>query len=697
MSRRQNNQLPNNLPQLQNLIKRDPESYKEEFSQQLRHFSSTLQVFELTPTEFNDNLDELIMFLAQVAKCYPDDLSEYPQTLIDLLRKHSTVLNTDMRLSFCRALILLRHKDLLEPAVLLQLCFDLLRCQDKALRKYLRDHIISDLKAVNVKNKDVRLNTTMQNFMFTMLKDSHKIAAKTSLDVMIELYRKNVWRDAKTVNVIATACFSEITKLMVTGVKFFLGNDEDEEDDESDDDDIPDIKDVRLANKFNKKTRKRQRFLDNVKKAHKKKKNKNKTESYNFSALHLIHDPQGFAEKCFKKMETLKEKFEVKLLYLDLVSRLIGTHQLILLNFYPYIARFLSPHQREVIHILQYTAHAAHELVPPDSIEPVVRAIVNNFVTERNSGEVMGIGLNAIREITKRCPLALDETLLRDLAEYKTYKDKAVMMASRSLIQLYRTIHPELLHKKDRGRPTEATAELLSTGLKYGEGDAKDYVPGAEALEADKTVEGSVHSSDDESDWEEGNHTSDEEEAENIQNSNDKENGENEEGSKTKDFLTVEEKEEKAKLVTGSRILSDAEFKKIENAQLKKQVQAFRKGKKGKKRSIREVIEDEDTETISGTHREELVNLANIEMVHKKRRHDKEARLATVLEGREGREKFGSRKGKMNEHASTSNKQKAKNKNFSMVKNKLRAKAKKSFVQKQRDLKKSMLRSRKYK
>ena len=87
MSKRQNNQLPNNLPQLQNLIKRDPESYKEEFLQQLRHFASTLQVFELTPTEFNENLDELIMFLAQVAKCYPDDLSEYPQTLIDLLRK----------------------------------------------------------------------------------------------------------------------------------------------------------------------------------------------------------------------------------------------------------------------------------------------------------------------------------------------------------------------------------------------------------------------------------------------------------------------------------------------------------------------------------------------------------------------------------------------------------------------------------
>ena len=97
MSKRQNNQLPNNLPQLQNLIKRDPESYREEFSQQLRHFSSTLQVFELTPTEFNENLHELIMFLAQVAKCYPDDLANYPQTLIDLLRK---VRNLTSKLEF---------------------------------------------------------------------------------------------------------------------------------------------------------------------------------------------------------------------------------------------------------------------------------------------------------------------------------------------------------------------------------------------------------------------------------------------------------------------------------------------------------------------------------------------------------------------------------------------------------------------
>jgi len=96
MSGRQSNQLPNNLPQLQNLIKRDAESYKEEFQQQFLHFQSTLAVFELTPDQFNDSLDELIMFLAQVSKCYQEELSTFPTSLVSLLERHSTVLHPSM-------------------------------------------------------------------------------------------------------------------------------------------------------------------------------------------------------------------------------------------------------------------------------------------------------------------------------------------------------------------------------------------------------------------------------------------------------------------------------------------------------------------------------------------------------------------------------------------------------------------------
>ena len=76
-------------------------------------------------------------------------------------------------------------------------------------------------------------------------------------------------------------------------------------------------------------------------------------------------------------------------------------------------------------------------MVPPDCLEPVLKAIINNFVTERNSSEVMAVGLNAADRyvpgileslsrfsphlLIARCPLVMTEDLLRDLVEYETY------------------------------------------------------------------------------------------------------------------------------------------------------------------------------------------------------------------------------------------------------------------------------------
>lgn len=74
---------------------------------------------------------------------------------------------------------------------------------------------------MNAKQKDMKLNSTLQNFMYTMLRDTNPKAAKMSVDIMIELYRKQVWNDAKTVNVIANVgCFSKFTKVLVASLKF---------------------------------------------------------------------------------------------------------------------------------------------------------------------------------------------------------------------------------------------------------------------------------------------------------------------------------------------------------------------------------------------------------------------------------------------------------------------------------------------
>ncbi|XP_074650192.1 uncharacterized protein LOC141905265, partial [Tubulanus polymorphus] len=507
--------------------------------------------------------------------------------------------------------------------------------------------------------------------------DTNAIAAKQSLDVMIELYRRNVWKDPKTVNVISTACFSKITKLLVASIQFFIGQEEEggADSDNSDDEDEKTATELKLQHRVGKKSRKRQKRLDRALNALKKHKKKQKKEVFDNTALHHLHDPQDFAERMFRQLENTNERFEVKLMMINFVSRLIGVHQLFLLNFYPFIQRFLQPHQREVTKLLQYAAQSSHELVPPDTIESIVMTIANNFITERNSGEVMAVGLNAVREICARCPLAMNTDLLRDLAEYKTHRDKSVIMAARSLIQLFRKTNPELLHKRDRGKPTDASREVEVS--EYAASTAKDFIPGAETLQTPDEVE-----ENEEDGWES---CEDENEDDSdgswvdVVHSSDEELEENEEVEK----LTKEERIERAKVVSAGRILSQDEFEKLRILQIQKETSAT--SGKGKKRKLDESID-----------RGEFVKLDDIELVHKKKSHDKDSRLETVIAGRNDRQQYAYKVQRMNEHASTTNSEKRKSKPFMMVKHKVLRKQKRSFRDKQLALKHTLLKKLKH-
>ncbi|XP_043369975.1 protein SDA1 homolog isoform X2 [Dermochelys coriacea] len=698
MSGRNNNKLPSNLPQLQNLIKRDPPAYTEEFLQQYRHYQSNVEIFKLQPDKPSKELAELVIFLAQVGHCYPEYLVDFPQQMKELLSYNHTVLDADLRMTFCKALILLRNKNLINPTSLLELFFELLRCHDKLLRKVsckirigfisltLYTHIVTDIKNINAKHKNNKVNTALQNFMYTMLRDSNPTAAKISLDVMIELYRRNIWNDAKTVNVITTACFSKVTKILVAGLKFFLGKNEDEkrESDSESEDEGPTARDLMVRYAIRKKTTKHKKKLEKAMKVLKKHKKKKKPEVFNFSAIHLIHDPQDFAEKLLKQLETSKERFEVKMMLMDLISRLVGIHELFLFNFYPFVQRFMQPHQREVTKILLFAAQASHQLVPPEIIQSVLMTIANNFVTDKNSGEVMTVGMNAIKEITARCPLAMTEDLLQDLALYKSHKDKNVMMSARTLIHLFRSLNPQMLQKKFRGKPTEASSEARIH--EYGELDAKDYIPGAEILEVEnKEEEGGKHEEDgwqsaslseeeddEDGEWIDVHHSSDEEQKE---------------GEKIKS-MPVEEQKAKAAAVSTSRVLTQEDFQKIRLAQIAKELNSA-PGKAAKRKNI-EIDSDEE-------RRGELLSLRYIEHLHKKPKSDKETRLATAMAGKTDRNEFVKRKTKMNPFASSTNKEKKKQKNFMMMRysHNVRTKNKRSFREKQLALRDALLKKRK--
>nr|CAI5859104.1 unnamed protein product [Callosobruchus analis] len=713
MKRKNNNQLPENLPQLQNLIKRDPQSYHEEFMQQYQHLQNTIQVFYFSPQSPNKTLEDLVIFMAQIAHCYPKELESFPEQVVNILKKYNTILDNNTRMVLCKTLVLLRNKNLIGPTDILELFFNLLKCQDRALRKFLENHLITDIKNLNAKHKNNKLNTTLQNYMYMILGGDTK-AAKIALDIMIELYKKNIWNDARTVNVIAkVGCFSKNTKILVGSLKFFLGKDPEEESENSDSENEIDPKEVMMANKVNKKTRKREKQLTKAKKlAAKAYKKKSAAPSFNFSALHLIHDPQGMAEKLFQQLEMTNKRFEVKLMTLDVISRLIGLHNLFLFNFYPYIQRFLQPHQREVTRMLQFCAQASHEQLPPDVLEPILRKMADNFVTERNSSDVIAIGLNAMKEVCARCPLAMTEDLMRTLVDFKTHRERSVMMSARSLIQLFRNIRPEILHRKDRGKPTEAMDEIEP--LNYGKLEAKDYIPGAEVLlEEKKSRQDSESESGSESggEWIDVNASDDEtlgdleeEDSEGDSEDNDK-SGDKEEENIEKDKSAPDgnkksqedENNEQNKGTSDKETLNNAKIpkakkKEVDLKQKKDLAHKVTKQMQSTNRGLKRKVEEKPIARSS-----ELVKLSDIENIYKKRKHDKQARIDSVRKGQVDREKFGYKDRRANEFCSKTNKEKKKKKNFQMMQHKARNKTKRSFKDKQIALRNHLLKLKKMK
>ena len=286
------------------------------------------------------------------------------------------------------------------------------------------------------------------------------------------------------------ASLADNDKVVMGGVQFFLGGDKEREEleDESSDEDAVELSRIKHQMAINKKSKKKRVKMmnDAVDKVKRKERKKKQLHMLNFSAFHLLHDPQGFAETLFQKhVQNSRSKLNLKqrLLVLQLVSRLVGLHKLTIISLYSYFIKYLTPRQPSVTSFLASLAQATHNLVPPDILEPLIQKIANEFVSEAVAAEVASTGLNAIREICVRQPLAMNDTLLQDLVMYRKSKDKGVMMAARGLLGLYREVAAEMLKKKDRGKDVQmGIRKGLREGKRFGEEPA-GRIEGLELLE----------------------------------------------------------------------------------------------------------------------------------------------------------------------------------------------------------------------
>ncbi|KAK9676244.1 hypothetical protein RND81_11G063900 [Saponaria officinalis] len=497
------------LQSLQSKMKCDPESYTAELDLIYRQFKSSLDLFrQQAALSFNSfsgvaadpsvakHLAERSLFLSHMLPHYPDRLADFPVLLADLLRSSAHSLPSSLRSHLTQGLILLVNRKKVDIGGTLALFMELQTLGDKTLKKLAYSHVVRFIQRMNKKHKDDAKNKPLQNVLFQMLQREEELIAKRALVTLCDLHRRKVWTDDRTVNAICMACFHPSSRIMIAALSFLLDyekiQDDDDSDESSSDDEDPthephvvlSREDVYKAHKkgTSKSKKKKKAKLERVVRSMKRQQrlDSEKTGPTYYSPLTRLKDAQGFAEKLFSRLQRCNERFEVKMMMLKVVARTIGLHQLILLSFYPFIQKYVQPHQRDITNLLAAAVQACHEMVPPDAVEPLFRQIINQFVHDRSRTEAIAVGLNVVRELCLRMPLLMTEDLLQDLVLYRKSHEKAVTSAARSLMTLFREVCPSLLVKKDRGRPTDPTARPKE----YGEVNVASNVPGAELLQS---------------------------------------------------------------------------------------------------------------------------------------------------------------------------------------------------------------------
>ncbi|GAA5892699.1 Sda1p [Sporobolomyces salmoneus] len=548
--------ITSSLPTLQNLIKRSPESYAEEFGVQWNRFGSLVKIVQLglggTSKQDEERLKEVTGFVCQVAHLYPTLTSSLPSILSGLLLSSTpaastssattnttndpngaaaasgisgggVVLAPETRKTMMQGLVLLRRRDVITGVELLKTLFPLLSLTTSPnLRSFILKTIIGDIKHANLKTKHHKLNRMVQGLCFQMIErgieaETDRVGtgikasrrggagagravgareAMWAVKIATELWRKNIWRDEMTVKLVARACFHPDTKVQSAAMHFFLVTpdqqpggadfvDSDEEDDAG-----PDIQQVKHKVEINKKRkssdRKARREIKSANQKRRQKEQNQKEPQANFSAIELLQNPEGFGEQLYAQLVGGDRAFtlEHKVLMMQLFGRVSTTHKLTVLPFYSYILKYLTHHQLQITQILVALAQSVHDRTPDEDLQPVLRKIAAEFVHSGVAAEVNAAGLNAITEISRRQPLAMDRDLLEDLIEYRKSKDKGVLVAARGLLQLFREVNPELLKRRERGKVASMAiqaGEETAQPLRFGE--ERDVATGIDGLD----------------------------------------------------------------------------------------------------------------------------------------------------------------------------------------------------------------------
>lgn len=147
--------LDTNLGLLQEMVRKDPQSYREEFEDRFFKFEQRIHLFDFDTVIHRKDIRtilDLVTFISGVANNFPEHGKKFAGYITKVLLEYGPGLEHDVRMSFTKAMVALRNKKIVTDAELFEVFFDLIKCEDKNLRFgfhfilfYCNDHLLENL------------------------------------------------------------------------------------------------------------------------------------------------------------------------------------------------------------------------------------------------------------------------------------------------------------------------------------------------------------------------------------------------------------------------------------------------------------------------------------------------------------------------------------------------------------------------
>ena len=501
---------------LQERMRKDPGSYAEEYAQYVTHFEALLSLLKVSTASVPvDTMISSINIVFNVCREVHDGV---PSRLLHLVYElfhfsHQTSARLNAKSLPClnryppkiiqalmQGVISLRSRKLLLSSDTIPFFLSMLSAPDKNLRRLLIRHLASDLCRGDLVGNSRSLKS-MQCHVNDLIEEEDPVSSRYALLLFIDLYRRNPrWRDELSVHFISQAVFSKHSRVVKIALYFLLRRLHTLQKDITDAERKgvqTQVGSLHHSFRVRKKTRGREQKLkksvQHVLQRAGASNDASESEQDSFSSglpsqhdpIRMLRDPQGYAEKLFATLRRTTERFEVRLRMMQVLSRIICVHRVLLFPYYSYLQRYLEPYQRDVTLILTLAVEAVHDEIPPQELQPLCRTITSHFVHDKATPDSITIGINTLREICKRQPWSMETDVLHSLLDYVKHRQSpGVASAARSLLRFYRQTQPEMLPPKYRKRSKETVP--IFPPKRYGEAAPLDQITGLDLLNASR-------------------------------------------------------------------------------------------------------------------------------------------------------------------------------------------------------------------